>query len=191
MNLESYISPYALAVVCLLKGAVNTSDRCWNDLLHYQVEIQKYLSQIGLELIVKRDEGFAYLKQMTDESGNTLGLIPRKPLGFECSVLAIILREVLEEFDSNLDELYATECYITGKELKERVELFLPERFNRVKLLNELDTYIARLVQLGFLVEKSQDSRTLYQIHRIIKEKVTLDQLSEFKKKLESYVESV
>ena len=78
-------------MVCLLKGAVNTSDRCWNDLLHYQVEIQKYLSQIGLELIVKRDEGFAYLKQMTDESGNTLGLIPRKPLGFECSVLAIIL----------------------------------------------------------------------------------------------------
>lgn len=191
MNLESYISPYARAVVCLLKGPVNTSDRCWNDLLHYQHEIQKYVSQIGLELIVKRDEGFAYLKQMTDENGNTLGLVPRKQLGFECSVLVIILREVLEEFDSNLDELYATACYITGKELKERVELFLPERFNRVKLLNELDTYIARLVQLGFLIEKSQDDRTFYQIHRIIKEKVTLDQLVEFKKKLESYVESV
>lgn len=107
-----------------------------------------------LELIVKRDEGFAYLKQMTDESGNTLGLVPRKPLGFECSVLAIILREVLEEFDSNLDELYTTACYITGKELKERIELFLPERFNRVKLLNELDSYIARMVQLGFLIRK-------------------------------------
>ena len=118
-------------------------------------------------------------------------LIPRKPLGFECSVLVIILREVLEEFDSNLDELNATECYITGKELKERIELFLPERFNRVKLLNELDTYIARIVQLGFLIEKNQDNRVFYQIHRIIKEKVTLDQLVEFKKKLESYVESV
>ncbi|MDM8305351.1 DUF4194 domain-containing protein [Phocaeicola salanitronis] len=191
MNLESYISPYARAVVCLLKGPVDASDRCWNDILHYQSEIQKYLFQIGLELIVKRNEGFAYLKQMTDENGNTLGLIPRKPLGFECSVLVIILREVLEEFDSNLDELNATECYITGKELKERIELFLPERFNRVKLLNELDTYIARIVQLGFLIEKNQDNRTFYQIHRIIKEKVTLDQLVEFKKKLESYVESV
>ena len=191
MNLESYISPYARAVVCLLKGAVNASDRCWNDILHYQIEIQRYLSQIGLELIVKRDEGFAYLKQMTDESGNTLGLIPRKQLGFECSVLVIILREVLEEFDSNLDELNATECYITGKEMKERIEMFLPERFNRVKLLNELDAYIARIVQLGFLIERNQDNRVFYQIHRIIKEKVTLDQLSEFKKKLESYVESV
>ena len=180
MNLESYISPYARAVVCLLKGPVDASDRCWNDILHYQSEIQKYLFQIGLELIVKRDEGFAYLKQMTDENGNTLGLIPRKPLGFECSVLVIILREVLEEFDSNLDELNATECYITGKELKERIELF-----------NELDTYIARIVQLGFLIEKNQDNRVFYQIHRIIKEKVTIDQLVEFKKKLESYVESV
>lgn len=191
MNLESYITPYARAVVCLLKGAVNASDRCWNDLLHYQSEIQKYVAQIGLELIVKRDEGFAYLKQMTDEGGNTLGLIPRKPLGFECSVLAIVLREILEEFDSNLDELYAAECYVTDKALKERIELFLPERFNRVKLLNELDTYIARMVQLGFLIEKRQDNAVCYQIHRIIKEKVTLDQLVEFKKKLESYVESV
>ena len=57
MNLESYISPYARAVVCLLKGPVDASDRCWNDILHYQSEIQKYLFQIGLELIVKRDEG--------------------------------------------------------------------------------------------------------------------------------------
>ena len=75
--------------------------------------------------------------------------------------------------------------------MKERSELFPPERFNRVKLLNELDTYIARIVQLGFLIEKNQDNRVFYQIHRIIKEKVTLDQLVEFKKKLESYVESV
>ena len=71
------------------------------------------------------------------------------------------------------------------------MELFLPEKFNRVRLLNELDAYIARIVQLGFLVEKRNENRVSYQIHRIIKEKVTLDQLLEFKQELEKYVESV
>ena len=106
-------------------------------------------------------------------------------------MILVILRQVLEDFDNNLDELYATECYLTADDIKERVELFLPEKFNRVRLLNELDAYIARIVQLGFLVEKRNENRVSYQIHRIIKEKVTLDQLLEFKQELEKYVESV
>ena len=152
--MENKRAPYARAVVCLLKGIVNASDRVWEDVLHYQTEIQKYLMQIGIELIVKREEGFAYIRQTTDEEGNTVGLVPRKQLGFEISVILVILRQVLEDFDNNLDELYATECYLTAEDIKERVELFLPEKFNRVRLLNELDAYIARIVQLGFLVEK-------------------------------------
>lgn len=189
--MENKRAPYARAVVCLLKGVVNASDRVWEDVLHYQAEIQKYLMQIGIELIVKREEGFAYIRQTTDEEGNTVGLVPRKQLGFEISVILVILRQVLEDFDNNLDELYATECYLTAEDIKERVELFLPEKFNRVRLLNELDAYIVRIVQLGFLVEKRNENRVSYQIHRIIKEKVTLDQLLEFKQELEKYVESV
>ena len=137
--MENKRAPYARAVVCLLKGIVNASDRVWEDVLHYQTEIQKYLMQIGIELIVKREEGFAYIRQTTDEEGNTVGLVPRKQLGFEISVILVILRQVLEDFDNNLDELYAAECYLTADDIKERVELFLPEKFNRVRLLNELE----------------------------------------------------
>ena len=75
--------------------------------------------------------------------------------------------------------------------MKERIEIFLPERFNRVKLLSEIDTYITRLVSLGYLKLIKRDNVNTYQIHRIIKEKVTLDKLQEFKDKLQEYVESV
>lgn len=192
MNLENVIAPYGYAVVRLLKGPVeHTNTKIWEAILNYQSDIQKYLSHIGLELIVKRDEGFAYVKQLVDDEGKTIGLVPRQQLGFEISVILIILRQMLEEFDSNLDELYATERFVSADELKERIELFLPERFNRVKLLNEIDAYLNRIVNLGFLKVVKRDNVNLYQIHRVIKEKVTLDQLQDFKNKLQEYVESV
>lgn len=192
MNLENVIAPYGYAVVRLLKGPVEHTDtKIWEAILNYQSDIQKYLSHIGLELIVKRDEGFAYVKQQVDDEGKTIGLVPRQQLGFEISVILIILRQMLEEFDSNLDELYATERFVSADELKERIELFLPERFNRVKLLNEIDAYLNRIVNLGFLKVVKRDNVNLYQIHRVIKEKVTLDQLQDFKNKLQEYVESV
>jgi hypothetical protein len=60
-----------------------------------------------------------------------------------------------------------------------------------VKLLNEIDAYLNRIVNLGFLKVVKRDNVNLYQIHRVIKEKVTLDQLQDFKNKLQEYVESV
>ena len=192
MNIDSIIAPYGRTVVRLLKGPVEMTDtKAWEDILNYQSEINKYLMNIGIELIVKRDEGFAYIKQIVDDEDKTTGLIPRQQLGFEISVILIILRQMLEEFDSNMDELYSTECFVRADDLKERIEIFLPERFNRVKLLSEIDTYITRLVSLGYLKLIKRDNVNTYQIHRIIKEKVTLDQLQEFKDKLQEYVESV
>ncbi len=192
MNIDSIIAPYGRTVVRLLKGPVEVTDtNAWEDILNYQSEINKYLMNIGIELIVKRDEGFAYIKQIVDDEDKTTGLIPRQQLGFEISVILIILRQMLEEFDSNMDELYSTECFVRADDLKERIEIFLPERFNRVKLLSEIDTYITRLVSLGYLKLIKRDNVNTYQIHRIIKEKVTLDKLQEFKDKLQEYVESV
>lgn len=192
MNIDSIIAPYGRTVVRLLKGPVEVTDtNAWEDILNYQSEINKYLANIGIELIVKRDEGFAYIKQIVDDEDRTTGLIPRQQLGFEISVILIILRQMLEEFDSNMDELYATERFVSADELKERIEIFLPERFNRVKLLSEIDTYINRIVLLGYLKLIKRDNVNTYQIHRIIKEKVTLDKLQEFKDKLQEYVESV
>lgn len=192
MKLESIIAPYGRAVVRLLKGAVESSDTSvWEEILKYQSEINKYFSSIGIELIVKRDEEFAYIRQIVDDEDKTIGLIPRQQLGFEISVILIMLRQMLEDFDSNIDELYTTECFVTQEELKERIELFFPERFNRVKLLNEIDLYINRIVSLGYLKLIKRDNVNTYQIHRIIKEKVTLDKLQDFKNKLQEYAESV
>lgn len=192
MNIEKDTKPYSKAIIKLLKGVVERSSPVWEDIANsYQSEIQEYISQIGLELIVKKDEGFAFVKQFEDNDGNTLGLVTRRQIGFETSIVLIVLRQSLEEFDSNPTQL-ATEKFITDAEIKDELELFLQEGYNRLKFKKELDRFIRNVVELGYLKEVSKrDNETKYQIHRIIKEKITLDILQEFKTKLKEYVESV
>lgn len=191
-NLEKNIKPYSKAIVRLLKSTIERNSTLWEDVINYQLEIQGFISQLGLELIVKKDEGFAFVKQFEDSEGNTLGLITRRRIGFETSIVIVVLRHSLEEFDSNPTQFQVAEKFITDSEIKEEVELFLPVKFNRVKFMKELDSYINRIVELGYLKEvNKKDNETKYQIHRIIKEKVTLDILQEFKSNLQEYVESI
>ena len=70
--------------------------------------------------------------------------------------------------------------------------MFLQEGYNKLKFQKDLDSYINKIVELGYLKEVSKkDNEIKYQIHRIIKEKVTVDVLQEFKLKLQVYVESI
>lgn len=191
-SLEQNLKPYSKAIVKLLKGVVERNSPVWEDIANkYQKEIQEYISQIGLELIVKKDEGFAFVKQFEDSEGKTLGLVTRRQIGFETSIVLVVLRQSLEEFDSNPTQL-ATEKFITDNEIKDELELFLQEGYNKLKFKKDLESYIKKAVDLGYLKEISKkNNETKYQIYRIIKEKITLDILQDFKTKLHEYVESV
>ena len=74
MNITNHLKPYSKAIVQLLKGPVERTSIVWNDIIHYQNDIQDYISVIGLELILKRNEGFAFVKQIEMEDGTTLNL---------------------------------------------------------------------------------------------------------------------
>jgi hypothetical protein len=103
----------------------------------------------------------------------------------------LVLRQSLEEFDNDPTQT-ATEKFITSNEIKEELELFLEEGFNKLKFAKDLDKYIGNAVDLGYLkIISTKDAETKYQILRIIKEKITLDDLKEFKVKLDEYVESL
>lgn len=185
---EYGIKPYSKAVVKLLKGVVENNDTIWSDILTYQTEIQDYISLMGLELILKKDEGFAFIKQRTIDDAKTVNLVSRRQYGFELSVMLVVLRQMLEDFDSNPTLSQATDKYVTAFEIKEETEMFLPSTYNKTKFEKELDNNIERLVDFGFLIApKSNDGETRYKIHRIIKEKVTLDDLLDFKKQLNDY----
>lgn len=195
MELKSKVEPYAKAIIQLLKGDVSEKDLVWKDLEEYQIEIQKYLNRIGLELILDKRDGYAYLKQFeVDDDGNTIGLIQRRQLGFEVSVICVLIREIYEDFEMNPTNIMADKCYVGHAQLKEQAELFFTEGFNQVKFQRDLDKYINKTLELGFLKvhqDAENNSEKVYEVKPIIKARISVNELLEFKEKLKQYVESV
>lgn len=192
-QLQENIKPYSKAIVKLLKKTIDNDDIVWEDILFYQTEIQEYISKIGLELIIKENDGYAFLKQFEiDNDKNTIGIASRRQVGFETSIVLVILRQIIEEFESDPTDFQVTDKFITESELKEQISFFLPEKYNKVKFLKQLDSYVKNVIKLGYLKESGTNlNEKKYKIHKIIKEKVTLDSLNEFKENLKQYVESI
>lgn len=125
------------------------------------------------------------------EDDSTLNLVQRRQLSFEVSIVLIVLRQVLEDFDNNPTDTTSTEKIISNNEIKDEIRMFLPEKYDKVRFEKELERYIQTVVDLGFLKEvKRNDNEVRYRIHRIIKEKITLENLDLFKRKLDEYAGS-
>lgn len=183
---------YAPVIVKLLQGAVyDDNQKVWNDLLQYQFEVSQYFEKIAVELIVERQDGYAYIRQVPiDEENNTIGLVRRMPLSYELSLLCVLLRMLIDDFEvSNTDQ---HNLYISHKRLKEELEIFFKEQSHKVRMLKELDRYIEQAEDLGFLKVIDKDTKVKdeiqYEVRRIIKARITNDKLEEFKRKLQQDV---
>ena len=127
--------PFAPLIVKLLQGAIyDDSIRVWNDLIQYQFEIAQYFQKIAIELIVEKQDGYAYIKQVPiDEDDNTIGLVRRIPMRYELSLLCVLLRMLIDDFEvSNTDQ---RNLYISHKRLKEELEIFFKEKSHKVKMI--------------------------------------------------------
>lgn len=184
--------PYAHVIVKLLQDTLyDENEKVWNDLLQYQIPITQYFDKIAIDLILEKEDGYAYLKQIElDEEKNTIGLVRRTPLKYEPSLICVFLREMLDDFETN--NVDQRNLYVTHKQLKETIELFFKEKANKVKLFAKFDSYIDTIVEVGFLkiISKPENLKdeTRYEVRRIIKAKITNDVLETFKKKLEQDV---
>ncbi len=182
------IPAYAPIIVRLFQNVIYDEDRkTWQELISYQQQIRAYFATIGVELHLNETDGFAFLSQPDEMEGQTVPrLVRRMPLSYEITLLLVILREALEEFDVQNTE--SRTLFITNKDLKERIELFFEDKADKVKLLERFDTYINGVVNLGFLKEKAvkgyeEDVKT-YEVRRIIKAKINNEKLEEIRSKL-------
>lgn len=189
-------APFAAVIIKLLQGPVYADDKnIWRELLGWQSAIQEYFGKIGIELIINEQDGFARVMQPeTDENDdNPLPrLMKKQTLNYEATLLAVMLREGLEEFDVKSD---GTKFYLTQKEIKERIELFSKEQTNKSKLWKDLSKPITSLLNIGILKLNREDGvnkdNNQYEIKRIIKAFISNDRLEEIKNKLSNYVNTL
>jgi hypothetical protein len=197
-RLERKHAPWARLAVRLLKGPLfDDEEEQWVQLKVYQPALADYFAQIALDLIVDNRDGYAYLKQWElDEKGSTIGLIQRRPLSYEVTLLCVILRKYLDEFEWN--DTSSKSCFITRKGLRTELETFFKEKANRMKLLRELNRYINEVIELGYLKQvrgaDQADDEDTFEVRRILKARFDDDVLQYFLEQLKSeedHVESI
>ena len=185
------IPPYSIVLVKLLQSVIYDEDRkLWNLLITYQHQIRQYYATIGVELHLNEQEGFAFLSQPEEidtETNKVPRLVRRMPLSYEVTLLCVVLREALEEFDVRNTE--SRKLFVTNQDLKERIELFFKDKADKVRLLQRFDTYINTVVNLGFLKEIKvrgfDDQLKTYEVMRVIKAKVSNEILEQIREKME------
>lgn len=182
---------YASVIIKLLQGVIYEEDRkTWIQLMTYQVPVRQYFRTIGITLILDEREGFAYLSQddtSYDQENQLPRLVRRIPLSYEVTILLVLLREILDEFD--VQDTDSRKCYVTHSSLKDKFQIYFKEQSNQSRLLNKLDQYIKSVEELGFLKQldsenQAENAEIKYEIKRIIKAKISVEKLEEIKENL-------
>lgn len=177
-------------IVPLLKGVMyqeNDPSR-WNSLLYFQSRIRDYMAVLGLELVLDEAEGYAFLKSRKEEDGDETSvprLVVRRPLSFPVSLLLALLRRKLAEFDASGSE---TRLILSRDQIVELIRVFLPEGSNETKLIDQVDSHINKVIDLGFL-RQLKDQKNTFEVRRILKSFVDAQWLSEMDKRLAEYLE--
>jgi hypothetical protein len=186
----------SVIVISLLKGVIyrESDERLWNSLVNLQARARDYVAVLGLELVLNEAEGYAFLKSRTelaeDESAPRLPrLVARRPLSFSVSLLLALLRKKLAEFDAGGGD---TRLILTRQDIIEMVRVFLPDSSNEVKLFDQIETQINKVVELGFLrrlkpAGGSSAEIPNYEVRRILKAFVDAQWLTEFDERLAAY----
>lgn len=185
----------ALAVK-LLKGVIyqEADPQLWGRLLGLQASVRDYVSVLGLELVLDEAEGYAFLRSRLApeaEDGDAIPrLVVRRPLSFPVSLLLALLRRKLAESDAGGGD---TRLVLTREELVEMVRVFLPDSSNEVRLIDQIDQHLAKIVELGFLRRlkpaggQPGGEPAFYEVRRILKAFVDAQWLADFDARLSAY----
>ena len=179
-------------VITLLKGVIYQEGEAstWNGLLNLQARVRDYVEMLGLELVLDESEGYAFLRSRQENEDDGVVKLPRlvarRPLTFAVSLLLALLRKKLAEFDASGGD---TRLVLTRDQLVELVRVFMPDSSNEARLIDQIETHINKIVELGFLrkLKVSTGQPTAFEVRRIIKAFVDAQWLSDFDTKLSAY----
>jgi hypothetical protein len=178
--------------ITLLKGVIyrEGDERLWGALLDLQARVRDYVSVLGLELVLDEAEGYAFLRSRPEQAEDGAApkpprLIARRPISFPVSLLLALLRKKLAEFDAGGGD---TRLVLSRDDIVELVRVFLPDSSNEAKLIDQIETHINKIVELGFLRRlKVASGPSSFEVRRILKAFVDAQWLSDFDSRLGAY----
>jgi hypothetical protein len=176
-------------LIPLLKGVSYRADDAahWSALLQLQGRVRDHVAVLGLELMLDEAEGYAFLRSRTvpddDPAAKLPRLVARRPLSFPVSLLLALLRKKLAEFDAGGGD---TRLILSREQVAELLRVFMPEGSNEARLIDQVDTQLNKIVELGF-VRRLRGQDGMFEVQRILKAFVDAQWLGEFDARLAAY----
>jgi Domain of unknown function (DUF4194) len=177
----------AAAIIQLMRGVVyrENDETTWTTLDRAAPAVRDHFAAVGVDVIIDDTEGFAYLQTRPEAEGEEPlpRLVNRRTLTYNLSLLLVLLRKRLVEFESAGGE---GKLVLSRDQIVEMLRLFLTESTNEARVVDQVDTTIRRATELGFL-RPLRGRSDQWEVRRILKAYVDAQTLSDFASKLAEY----
>lgn len=187
-QIEVNPNAFSIVMISLLKGVVYADDnpKLWQSLLNLQARVRDYVKEVGLELVVYEDEGFAWLRTLSseNESNELPRLVMKRQLSYPVSLLLALLRRKLAEHDASSSE---NRLILGRDEIVGMMRTFLPSGSNEAKIVDQIDQYVNKVMELGFMRRLKTDAGK-FEVRRILMAFVDAQWLNEFDMHLKTYL---
>ena len=197
-------------LIKLLQGFLLQEDKqAWEALQLQQTVVREFFATLGLHLHLDENDGYAFLRtipmdesddgKITGESAighvqqeesaaakKKLTLMRKMPLSFEVSLLCILLREALDQFDATVHDDHR--LIMTKSDIYDLLKLYFQDKHDETKLLKRWDGIINKVIELGFIRELNSDTSRI-EVLRIIKAMIDAERVGEMKRNMQRYLQ--
>ena len=176
------------AIIKLMQGVIyrETNEDVWRTLERNGAPVLDHFARIGVRVIIDEVEGYAYLKTIAPDEGEDPlpRLVQRRELSYNASLLLLLLRKRLAEFEAGGEE---GKLVLERDAITEMLRLFLPDSTDEVRIVKRVDASITQVVKLGFLEELRGAHQPSWEVKRIIRAYVDAETMADFASKLAAY----
>jgi Domain of unknown function (DUF4194) len=138
--------------------------KLWPILLRYESIIRSRLHELFLELVMDRDQGVAFTRQVLPDDLDVPILLRRAPLTFLDSVLLLFLRQRLTQSDA-----HGERAVLALEEMVEHLTIFERQgNVDRAKFERQVDNAIEKAKRHS-LLQKIRDSEDRYEVSPTLK----------------------
>ena len=177
----------AAAIIRLMQGVVYRAadEDTWGTLERLGAGVKDHFATIGVDVVIDDTEGYAYLRSRPEEQGEEAlpRLVRRRALTYNVSLLLVLLRKRLVEFETNGGE---GRLVLSAEQIVEMLRLFQAESTNDARVVDQAETTIKKAAELGFL-RPLRGQRDHWEVRRILKAYVDAQTLNDFAAKLREY----
>lgn len=181
----------ASAIIRLMQGVVyrESDEDTWLTLERSGAGVRDHFATIGVDVVVDDPEGYAYLRSQPSEDGDEVlpRLVRRRALTYNVSLLLVLLRKRLVEFETTGGE---GRLVLATDQIVETLRLFQAESTNDARVVEQAEMTIRKAAELGFL-RQLRGQRDQWEVRRILKAYVDAQTLSDFSAKLREYAGAV